>query len=253
MLRCPQCGAGVAPGSSRCEFCAAQLLVRACPRCFAQVFHGSKHCNHCGTPIDVPARVDPDGNAARRRCPRCDQVTLDARLVADVLLDECPQCHGVWLDSVAVERIVKERRQATASAVMGIASPTAAVADAFVEGKRLYVKCPDCEQVMNRVNFGRRSGIIIDVCRAHGTWFDADELPGVVTFVMSGGLEESARREIEDAREEARRARAHAEGERVGASLGLGPYGHGADSLERALTVTLFGGLLGSVGRLLRR
>jgi hypothetical protein len=99
---------------------------------------------------------------------------------------------------------------------------------------------------MNRVNFGRRSGIIVDVCRPHGTWFDADELPRVVTFVMHGGLEESERREIEQLKEEARRARAEAEGEKVRGSMQGGAW---AESHSSAI---LFGGMLRSVGRLLR-
>ncbi len=166
---------------------------------------------------------------------------LDARLVADVLLDECPACGGAWLDTAAVERIIKERRQASASAIMGIVAPhTAAAVPA--SGGRLYVKCPDCEQVMNRVNFGRRSGVIVDVCRAHGTWFDADELPRVVDFVMSGGLEESERRQMEELREEVRRERSRAEAERVAAGMRGGP-------LDSGDGVVLFGGLLEVLAR----
>ena len=42
---------------------------------------------------------------------------------------------------------------------------------------------------MNRVNFARCSGVIVDVCRGHGTWFDRDELSGIVQFIRGGGLE----------------------------------------------------------------
>ena len=41
---------------------------------------------------------------------------------------------------------------------------------------------------MNRRNFGRTSGVIVDCCGAHGTWFDADELERVGKFVAAGGL-----------------------------------------------------------------
>ena len=36
---------------------------------------------------------------------------------------------------------------------------------------------------MRRINFGRRSGVIVDVCNAHGTWFDPGELAAVLRFV----------------------------------------------------------------------
>src|SRR5258705_13880277 len=60
---------------------------------------------------------------------------------------------------------------------------------------------------MNRINFARCSGVIVDVCKGHGTWFDRDELSRIVEFIRGGGLEaardkekaqlEEARRELE--------------------------------------------------------
>ena len=35
---------------------------------------------------------------------------------------------------------------------------------------------------MNRVNLARCSGVIVDICRAHGTWFDREELSRIVEF-----------------------------------------------------------------------
>ena len=43
-----------------------------------------------------------------------------------------------------------------------------------------------------RKNFGRRSGVIVDWCGRHGTWFDPDELERVAAFVAAGGLVEPA-------------------------------------------------------------
>jgi hypothetical protein len=42
--------------------------------------------------------------------------------------------------------------------------------------------------MMNRRNFGRRSGVIVDVCRSHGVWFDPSELTSVLAFVARGGI-----------------------------------------------------------------
>ena len=41
---------------------------------------------------------------------------------------------------------------------------------------------------MNRLNFGRVSGVIIDLCKGHGVWFDPGELQRALTFVAGGGL-----------------------------------------------------------------
>jgi Zn-finger nucleic acid-binding protein len=43
---------------------------------------------------------------------------------------------------------------------------------------------------MTRVNFGSHSGIILDVCREHGTWFDGGELDAALDYAREGGLED---------------------------------------------------------------
>lgn len=50
-----------------------------------------------------------------------------------------------------------------------------------------YRKCPECSHFMQRRNFRRSSGVIIDRCKKHGAWLDADELEQITGFVMSGG------------------------------------------------------------------
>ena len=58
-----------------------------------------------------------------------------------------------------------------------------------------YVPCPDCEHLMNRSNFARSSGVIIDLCKQHGVWFDAEELPRILEFIDKGGLIRSREKE----------------------------------------------------------
>ena len=70
-----------------------------------------------------------------------------------------------------------------------------------------YVPCPQCGQLMNRVNFARCSGIVVDVCKGHGTWFDRDELREIVEFIRGGGLDlarQKEKRELEFEREQLR-------------------------------------------------
>ncbi len=58
---------------------------------------------------------------------------------------------------------------------------------------RLYRPCPVCEKLMHRINFGRKSGIILDSCRPHGLWFDANELDSLVRWIRTGGESEAGR------------------------------------------------------------
>ena len=66
-----------------------------------------------------------------------------------------------------------------------------------VESGLRYLPCPKCGQLMNRLNFAHRSGVIIDICSRHGVWFDRDGLQHIIEFIRSGGMERA--REIERA------------------------------------------------------
>lgn len=41
---------------------------------------------------------------------------------------------------------------------------------------------------MNRRNFGRRSGVIVDECVEHGLFLDPGEFEAIETFIAHGGL-----------------------------------------------------------------
>jgi Zn-finger nucleic acid-binding protein len=53
-----------------------------------------------------------------------------------------------------------------------------------------YRKCPECDAFMQRMNFQRSSGVILDRCAEHGTWLDADELEQIVGFLLAGGAKD---------------------------------------------------------------
>jgi Zn-finger nucleic acid-binding protein len=129
---------------------------------------------------------------------------LVARLVDKTLLDECAACHGLWVDTAGFEALVSDGKPATIGALAGTPR-TGAVSSATQIEPVTYVKCPDCTRIMNRENFGRRSGVIVDVCKPHGVWFDADELARIIHFVSAGGLDAARVREAE-AKREAERA-----------------------------------------------
>lgn len=207
MLSCPHCGGDVAADASHCTYCSVMLLARACPRCTSRVFVGHKHCPNCGAATDaVRGTVD-----SPRMCPRCVR-GLAVRMVEDIALDECPGCIGVFLDKVAIERLMRDRHQARAESVVGIYRGTPRKPDATGKpGGKLYIKCPECSTIMNRKLFARGAAVIVDVCRGHGTWFDAGELPAVVDFVMNGGLEAAEKKEIAEQREAARRLMSEAQ------------------------------------------
>jgi len=103
-----------------------------------------------------------------------------------VEVDRCGQCGGVWLDHVEVEAAV--------AGAEGAAPAAAWRAD------RAYLKCPACGTVMNRVNYERFSGILLDVCPRDGIWADAGELQRARDHLAAGGRATREAKETEERR-----------------------------------------------------
>jgi Zn-finger nucleic acid-binding protein len=112
---------------------------------------------------------------------------------------ECESCASVWLDAGTFMQLCQDREER--GAVAAIIAPPASVGVVPTAGGRVrYVPCPICKKTLNRVNFGRQSGVVIDVCKTDGVWFERGELRSVLAFIDSGGLERAR------GREDARRA-----------------------------------------------
>jgi Zn-finger nucleic acid-binding protein len=188
------CGAAAEPESTQCGFCRARLATIACPSCFGLVFVGSKHCSHCGSRVQAPApRSDRE-----RRCPRgCG--SLRPMSLGGLDLDECPTCHGTWIEVIAFEQLCADaERQAN------VLAETSPVSPPVLAEKVRYGPCPECTKIMNRVNFAKSSGIVLDICKAHGVWLDVDEVRRIVEFLRGGGLSRAREREKQALNEELR-------------------------------------------------
>ena len=160
--------------------------------------------------------------------------------IADEQMRECEHCGGIWLDVASFERICASREEQ--SAVLGAASPTPShQIDPQSDGSKVrYSPCPQCGQMMNRINFARCSGVIVDACKGHGTWFDASELRAIVEFVRAGGLELSREREKSEIKYEREQLRA----EQYTAANRMNRAGFYVDGEERVSGLSAARGLL---------
>jgi Zn-finger nucleic acid-binding protein len=132
-------------------------------------------------------------------CPRCTTgATLWRRTIAYVAVDECRDCEGVWVRRATLEAIIEDLGLYQEVRAAFRAGPP----DHGEPRARFYLKCPACTGVMNKRLFAPGAKVIVDVCQGHGTWFDACELPAVVSFVEQGGLD-AARREEQARKTEA--------------------------------------------------
>jgi Zn-finger nucleic acid-binding protein len=145
----------------------------------------------CGKPLAEAVET----SVAGRRCPGCNDV-LAAVEVGPYALCPCGACGGIWMDRGAFDALAKSRetRDVFLESPHGSRQEAAPVPDPM---EVRYRSCPSCGKLMNRQNYARISGVVIDVCREHGFWFDRDELRKVVVFIEGGGLDRAARRERE--------------------------------------------------------
>ena len=111
---------------------------------------------------------------------------------------ECKACDGVWLDASVFEALCADK-QAQAAVIHRFDR-------AAVSGKERvrYRPCARCGKMMNRVNSGRLSGTIVDVCRGHGTYLDPGELHRIVEFIHGGGLDRAREHQIQELKDKER-------------------------------------------------
>jgi len=209
-LNCPNCGGAVSSDATQCQYCRARLATVACPSCFGLAFIGSKFCPHCGAALAEKA----DDGTSVLACPNCD-VQMSQKTINDLYVTECPKCSGLWLDAATFEKICADREEQ--SAVLGnLLGPDPLVS---VDPNPRYRPCPRCGQLMNRLNFARASGVIIDICKPHGVWFDRDELRRIIEFIRAGGIDR-AREKQKEQLDEARRALESAQISRTSGDIG---------------------------------
>lgn len=175
----------------------------------------TKTCYHCGKSINAVLTICPfcGGHIKDKvedippSCPRCKK-PLVTYTQSPPLQDEnsnshyelCPDCGGLWLDRGKFRRATRES---------DVYREESLIINEYVkkppQDTVTYVPCVRCGKIMNRKNFARISGVIIDECGNHGVWLDAGELEKIRHFIADGGLERVQDREIEKNRVEIER------------------------------------------------
>jgi len=188
IARCGSCGAQITADAQTCAYCDSAVvrdpgkLSLICPECFARNAEQSRFCVACGIAF-APQPLPSDGKELP--CPACE-TRMPPSQVAGIAVNECPGCHGLWVAGDHFDSLVKR-----AARIREQRAPTAD-APRVQRGNPLdrnvkYRRCPECDQFMLRINYKRSSGVILDECRMHGTWLDADELEQVAGFILAGG------------------------------------------------------------------
>jgi len=171
-------------------------------------------------------------------CPVCGpERHLGNRRIGDVAVLECDRCAGLWLGTEPFKRLAERASREAFQIDRLVTSDRAEPAESGQSAGKgwRYRKCPVCQKMMHRRNYGRSSGVIIDACRDHGIWFDADELPRILAWIRSGKEAEAEKQRADQAAREERVKRRIADATEAGQALGgrmrfSGGY-HGASPL----------------------
>ncbi|KAF0219578.1 MAG: hypothetical protein FD174_1833 [Geobacteraceae bacterium] len=162
-----------------------------CSNCSAPLPPNSIQCAYCGSRNDTDLKgvhyYTTHEIESERICPRCNLRlrTIDLKLDGRFLIERCDECLGLFFDPGELEALL----EATVSNVFAVNRNqldninTTRPNDYGVS----YIKCPICSKIMNRVNFGTKSGVIADRCKDHGIWLDGGELRHLFEWMKAGG------------------------------------------------------------------
>jgi Zn-finger nucleic acid-binding protein len=247
--RCGSCGAHVAGDAEGCDYCGSEIvrddskLSLICPECHGRNAEVSRFCTACGVGFS-PEPVKVEGYELP--CPVCGCL-MPPRSIGGIGINECGSCNGIWASGSRLEQLISRAIEAQRKGECPLqgAQPRVKGGNPAAQGVA-YRKCPECEAFMQRRNFRKSSGVIIDRCHKHGTWLDADELEQITGFMATGGnpvAEEMLREADRDAAESVKRMRIGAVSDASWARSSS-PTRGGGDLLGRTI-VGVLKGILG--------
>lgn len=119
-------------------------------------------------------------------CPKCKQPLIVA-FDRDIEVDTCEKCKGIWVDYVGEKQLLHIKLEVFSidelKRLRKLYKPLGRIETSG------YVPCPVCRELMYRRNWGSYSGVIVDKCSEHGTWYDEGELEKIREYVSLGGIE----------------------------------------------------------------
>ncbi len=166
MARCNSCSAPLPANINRCRYCNIRndVDIHKKHHYSIQTKHSDRMCPHCETSLQT-IKLDFNGPFLIERCKSCFGLFFDNGELETLLENSILNVSNINL--TLIKNINKDRYQS--------------------EQKVKYVKCPVCSIFMNRVNYGHRSGVIIDQCKKHGIWLDSGEVTHLMEWKKAGG------------------------------------------------------------------
>ncbi len=166
MARCSSCSAPLKPNTTTCAYCQVRNDIDWITR-------------HKFTLNDTHSN---------RSCPHCqiNLQTIKLNLTKPLLIERCHQCYGLFFDPGEVESLLDQSCNETTQVKQKLLNQINR--DRYRTVKKIkYIKCPVCKVLMNRVNFGLYSGVVVDRCSRHGIWLDSGKIRHLIEWKTVGG------------------------------------------------------------------
>ncbi|MEI6614878.1 MAG: zf-TFIIB domain-containing protein [Chrysiogenales bacterium] len=208
-----------------------------CKNCGAALTGNLLVCQYCKTRQDVDLsiinRYTVEIPQSKRICPRCyiPLQVIDLHLGGKFYIERCEDCLGLFFDPGELEALLDK-------SVTNVYEIDRQRLDEIRNVKRSceyplsYIDCPVCKKLMNRINFGSRSGVIADKCRDHGLWLDGGELRQILEWVKAGGDLYHQQKQLENAQLEIEQEKKNLQFKKIDSNLSAtrgAPYGEPED------------------------
>lgn len=189
-----------------------------CSSCSAPLPANTQFCNYCGVRNDVDIRGKHDYQVVNRQspriCPECQSnlQTINLDLATPLQIERCKTCFGLFFDPGDVESLLESSVSPVFSINMELLGNINQ--DRYQNDRPVkYQKCPVCQNLMNRMLFGHRSGVVIDQCKSHGVWLDGGEISHLLEWKKAGGqlLHEKKQSELQQKKSSSRSSSADIE------------------------------------------
>ena len=131
-------------------------------------------------------------------CPACG-AELRKKFFGRIEMNACEACGGYWLPRGNVSGVIKQYMKYIAERNDREVKKIKRLNPWEVETKTRT--CPECGQVMKKLNYSYNSNVIVDSCDfCEGTWFDRGEIEAIARFLKYNGMPEKLKKEFEEIR-----------------------------------------------------
>jgi Zn-finger nucleic acid-binding protein len=173
-----------------------------CTQCGGRLEGTMTFCPFCGVRPEVDLQqihFRDLGEDTMMACPQCETplgvIEFDSE--PKLRIERCKGCHGMFFNPGEIEAMLEAR---THPLVWLDEEQLNQIEEDF-QGPRdiFYRKCPTCAERMTHVNFGGRSGVILDRCGQHGYWMEGSRLLRLGEWWRAGGkllYQENAARQV---------------------------------------------------------